>query len=170
MKLRYFIIVFLLGYLIFMFGRELPYLANTLEAGTLMGIFAGLGLFCGIGLGYYLARNEFEIEDRVRLYALAIVACLFFFPPIGSFTNRVLSFRNVKYVEVEFQREVPYIASRYGILMSGEIKPDGYYTYVKYQGKDYKLVHDKMQFPGHQMGDQVQIALHTGLWGFQWVE
>ena len=61
--------------------------------------------------------------------------CMIFMPLFASLSNRLLDFKPLELREVEFFEEVPFYASRYGIMEGEQIKPSGYYSFFFHEAR-----------------------------------
>ena len=160
-------LIFILLVVLYVF--EFRVFDRTLEVKTLVIRSLLFGILPGAWLGYLFRRSGKDLTEKVQIYVFFILMSVLFMPLFGSLTNRMLSFRPVRTVQVELEGETPFYASRFGVIKGEKIEPTGFYTFFYYNGHLERLKSKQALFPGKERGDQVDLDLRKGLWGYDLV-
>ena len=152
--------------LIFLYAFEFKYFSNTFTIEKLIVRALLFGLVIGIGLGYYYSKNIKDSTDKLQLYTFFILTSLVLSPLFASLSNRLLSWHEVKNVEVELEQQSTYIGSRFGKL-EGQ-KWDGYYLIFYKDKKLERIKTRELVFPNARKGDMIIIPIKKGFWGYEY--
>ncbi len=163
-------LVSLLVLIIVLYVFEFDHIGNTISVEGLIKMSLLIGLLIGLGIGWRMQNKGKEQVDRIRIWTASIVFSLFFAPLIGSMTNRLLPRSGIKHKTVEFIEEKAFAASAYGFLKGEKIEPDGCYLFVYYEGAIHRLKRKKCSYTGLNQGDEIQLPVKKGLWGYEFVE
>lgn len=147
---------------------EFDHLNRTLDAGRLARRTAWIGAALGTAAGLLLARRAKSSEDRLPFFFGAFLACALLAPLAGSFSNRLMADPQAQEVLVVFHLEEVFYAGVYGFLIGS--KPAPRYRSFFYWGKRmYKVQTRRPMFQGRYRGDEVNLPLQKGFWGFYFI-
>lgn len=167
--LKYGFIAFVFLGLIVLYVFEIPYFHNTFAAGNLVLKSLCTGLFLGAVLAYRFSSSAQDLTETIQLYVFFIIICMVFMPLLGSLSNRLLDDQQAELREVEFVDEVPFYASKYGILEGEKLEPSGYYCFFYHNARLERIKSDKALFFEKTRGDNVEIFVKKGFWGFEYM-
>lgn len=162
--------VFVLIGLIIGYSFEFEYLSNTIKATHLVVPAMIIGAMCGGLLAKHFSETEKSDVGRIRWWVLMIVLCTLFAPLFASWINRLPLSSTQKQMTVEFLEEKPFAQERFGIEKGKKIKPDGYFIFVNINGEIVRFRAANQQFEGKKRGDLVQLTIHPGNLGFDFVK
>ncbi|MCB0522181.1 MAG: hypothetical protein H6577_14005 [Lewinellaceae bacterium] len=148
---------------------EFHWLANTFDVGMLVAGSILTALMIGAAAAWKWQKWGDEQVDRIRIWAACLLLPALFSPLLGSWANRLLSPYPVKNESFEFFEEKPFAESRFGFIEGEKITPDGYYIFIVHQGKIQRVKSKNQLFQGKQRGDQVELPVKKGLFGFETV-
>lgn len=146
---------------------EFRWLQNTLNAKTLLLVFAAIGATIGGIIGHLFAKKDKDVVNKMRLYLIFITTSILVLPIFGSLSNRIFSLSEVEIKKVELFEQNDYIADL-GIMKEQELKPSGHFTFLIIDGKLERFKSKKILFPFAKKGDLVDLKMKKGLYGF-WV-
>ncbi|MDZ7876609.1 MAG: hypothetical protein U5L45_03015 [Saprospiraceae bacterium] len=152
------------------YAYEMRYFTNTFASSPLF--FRGLVLGALVGLGVFFTYKS-KVEDaleRFQLAAFFILLGMLVFPFLSIWSNHFFAKETPLSTRVVFQREEPIRTGRFGIAKDKMPEIDGFYTYfLKNEALD--RVRSKRQlFRGVAMGQEVELPIKHGFWGFDFVE
>ncbi len=154
--------------LLVLYVLEFDHLNRTLDAGWLVRWSVGAGGVLGAVAGILLAKRAKSTEDRLPFFFGAFLACALLAPLAGSLSNRLMANPKVQQASVEFHLEEVFYAGVYGFLLGS--KPEPRYRSFFYWGERmYKVQTRRPMFSGRYRGEQVNLSLHKGLWGFYFI-
>ncbi len=151
-----------------LYTLEVNPLNRTLHADRMMAISLVIGLAIGILLGYYFQKAATEIVGRIRTYAVCIMLSVLVLPLLVSLSNRLLSFQAVENIPIEFIEESPRYSSRFGAYEAAQA--DSYVTFFYKAEQLHRIQTPQSIFPNAQRGDQMNLPIKKGLWGFEIVQ
>lgn len=144
---------------------EIRHFNNTLGVKGLVISGLVVGALLGLLLASQLQKYADELIEQFQIYITAMLLTMALMPLLVSMTNRLLSFHPIEKERVEFVQSDPFISSRFGHLPEQEI--EGYHTFVIYRNRLERLKSKTVLFPNASKGDQVDLTLRKGLWGFR---
>lgn len=170
MKVQYKILAWI-GMLMFVglitiYTFEFHWIENTFESGKLVVRSIIAGVVIGILLGIVLRKQADDLVSRLRLWSACLILPAIFAPLAGSLSNRLLTPHAESPVYVEFWEEKPYAQERFGFIKGEKIEPEGFYIFLVREGEMKRFKSETRRFPGAQRGQQVEIPVKKGLWGF----
>lgn len=152
-----------------LYTLEVDPLNRTLHGGRMVAIALVLGIVVGVLLGYRFQKMTNDAVGKIRSYAVSIILAALIFPLFVSLSNRLLSFRAVQNVQVEFVEESPRYSSRFGAA-NGAVAANAYLTFF-YKDQDLLRIQTRQsRFSGAKRGDLVILPIKKGLWGFDIVQ
>jgi hypothetical protein len=98
------------------------------------------------------------------LFGLLIVA-----PLLASVSNRLLSWKEVRFEEVEFVQERAYFSSRFGAIKGDSQMPTGFYLFFYYEGRLIRVSLEKSYFETAEDGDLISVPVRKGFWGIDFI-
>ena len=155
--------------LVVLYVFELPYFHNTFSAINLVLWSLCLGLILGAFLAHRFSDSAQDLTEMIQIYVFFIVMCMIFMPLFGSLSNRLLDDERVELREVEFVDEVPFYSSRYGVLKGEQLEPTGYYCFFYHEAHLERIKSDRALFFEKKRGDNVEIFIKKGFWGFEYM-
>jgi uncharacterized membrane protein YjfL (UPF0719 family) len=155
---------------IFSYVREFDHFNLTIKARSLVIPALIIGGTLGLGLGLYLQRRYQDAVVRLQIVMACMFGLLIVSPLFASLSNRLLSWKKVKYEEVEFVREQAYYSSRFGAIRGESQMPTGYYLFFYYEGRLIRLSLDNSFFKTTEEGEQILIPVKRGLWGIDFIK
>ena len=153
--------------LIVFYVFEFDYIGNTIGFESLIWKSLAAALILGVYLGYRFQNKGEEQVDKIRIWSASLLFPLFFAPWLGSLTNRLIPRGQMENKVFEYVEERPFAASAYGFLQGEEIKEDGCYLFVFYNGKIRRLKRPTCQFFNKNNGDEIILPVRKGLWGHE---
>ncbi len=166
----------LAGFIIFLFlaifGLEVTHIHNTFNVRSM---FIGALIFAtlvGAGLAWFLTKDlgDLDVVTRFQYWVGLIVLCMVVIPPLTHFTNRVLSWRAIQEVPVEYIKSDAFYASRFGQLQGEQMDVSGYFIFFT---RDDKLKRIKTKVDYFELVDektQVLLPVRKGFWGWEYVD
>ena len=155
--------------LIALYVREFPVLSNTLGVQRLVLGAIAAGLALGGGLWYRWRARFSPAQNHTPEILSTLILPALFMPLFASLLNRAGG--PVAHESFEFISEVPYIASKYGVLRGETLRPTGYYLTVAERGRQYRLRYSQQAFyPITHQGETVLLPVRRGLLGFRVVQ
>lgn len=155
--------------LMILYVREFGVFSNTIGASRLV---AGSIIVALLGAGVVLYRfwDRFSPWERhLPEFFSIIIFSAAFAPLFGSLINRGLG--KTTYESFEFLSETPYVATGYGLLMTGKITMYGYYLEARQQGALYRFRYKKQAYyPLTKPGDPIMLPIREGLFGVRVME
>jgi hypothetical protein len=156
--------------LILLYAFELDWFERTIGFPLLAKLSLLAGLLVGLAWGHVYAREEFGLTEKVQVYVYFCAMCMVFAPLAASLSNRWLAFRPVRMVTVDYVSQEARYASRVGLLKGEDPKPTDYYLSFYYQ-QEIRTIDSSKPFPAAlERGDEMQLRMRTGLWGFEVVQ
>ncbi len=155
--------------LIVLYVFEFPHFDLILNPKRLILFAVAFGLVLGIILGKRFSTGVKEAYERMRIYMILTVLCLFFMPLLISLANRFLDFRTPESKEVILENVEAYISEKYGVLKGEDVKIAGYKIVIVMDQEVHQLKSKQNPFPNYKQGDKVQIAIYNGLFGIKYV-
>lgn len=152
--------------LITLYIYEFTYFTNTLQFGELLvrsEIVAGV---LGIWLGLRLVKVGDEMVDKVRIFSGCLLLPLVFAPLAASLSNRILTTHSIRKESFEFFDEKPFSPQPYGVIQSEKLSPEGTYLFVIVDGDLVRLKSKSKVGTGKKRGDQLELSVKRGLWGY----
>ena len=155
--------------LIVLYVFEIKHFDLVLNTTLLLAYAFGCGIVLGILLGNHFSKGVKEVFEKMRIYMILIVLCIIFMPLIVNLANRLLDFRSPELKEVSLENVEAYISEKYGVLKGEDVKIAGY-KIVLIMDQEVLQIKSKLNpFPNNNKGDKVQIAIHKGLLGINFV-
>lgn len=152
--------------LITVYTFEFHWIENTFDAGKLVSRSVFAGVLAGILTGFLWRKKADDLVARLRLWSACLLLPAMFAPLIGSLTNRLLSPHPERLIHVEFWQETAYAEERFGFIKGEKVEPEGYYIFVVRDGEIKRFDSKIPRFPSVQRGDQIELPVKKGLWGF----
>ncbi len=156
--------------IITLYAFEVPWFSNTFNIKWLVGIALGIGLLCGIGLGWKMSRYGDEEMEKVAYVGLSLFVCLGVLPLFLSLSNRLLSPFPVVKEKVEFVKASAYIGSRFGVHKGQSSKEDGFHIFFIRNNRIERIKTRHKIFLGVSKGTIVELPIQRGLIGFEFVK
>ena len=160
----------LLGVVV-LYALEIKYFNNTFEIGQLAkrAILVG-AVLGGLACGVMIRRNpEMELLLKFQLSTGILILAMLLMPLVASLTNRLLSFKSFQEVPVEVVKIEGFYSSRFGFEEGVMPEPDGYHIFFLHNGVLQRLKHKTNPFPTAKEGDQVNLPMKKGFWGYEYV-
>ncbi len=161
--------VFLVFLFIVLYAIEFSFISRTFEVSGLIGRSVVVGILMGCGLGYFVTRYADELLEKVQYFIMVLVLSILITPLFGAMSNRLLAGKP-ETKNFEFIQEEPYGASRFGIIEGQEPTVDGYFIFFVKDGQFERIKSPVPKFPNKEKGDQIQLAIRNGLWGYEFVD
>jgi len=161
--------------LVIAYAPEFRQLRYTLDAGKLIAYSALGGLVLGIALGIVLRLvlekrrgYPFDSLERLQIYVITFLLCMFFAPLFGSWLNRGLASKEVEWKPFVFYRESGFYTGRYGLLKGETPKPGAYHLDVfdPEIENSYRFTLSHPVAEGLAQGADIQLPLRKGFLGF----
>ncbi len=151
--------------LLWLYVREFPVFSNTIG---LRPLLVGSITVAALGAGalLYALRERFSPWRRhVPETALIVSGFLLFAPLFGSLFNRLAG--RPAYEPFTFVAEIPYLASRYGVLKGEHIQPTGYHLTVRSEsGQTHRFRYrQQAYYPITKPGESILLPVRKGLFG-----
>lgn len=154
---------------IYCYVREFDHFNLTIKASKLVIPALISGGVLGVGLGLYLQRQYQDTIVRLQIVMACMFGLLVISPLLASLSNRLLTWKEVSYEEVEFVREQAYFSSRFGAIRGESQMPTGYYLFFYYDGRLIRLSLEDSFFETTEEGDLILIPVKRGLWGVDFI-
>ena len=155
--------------LIWLYTREFPVFSNTIGFRWLLTGSLVLGALAGGVLLYVLRQRLTPWDNHLPELFIILFFSILVMPLLGSLLNRAGGTRSFE--PFEFESEMPYIASNYGLLKGEKIRPSGYALRVKENGRIYRFQYkSQAYYPLTKPGEKVLLPVRKGLLGFRVVE
>jgi hypothetical protein len=170
-KIRAIFISLLLIGLLWQYIAEFPTFDNTIGIGNLIGRSIGLAAILSVFCVFLLKKRLKPIENHLpEVFAILLIP-LIFAPFFGSFLNRIGASEPTEQSFV-FQKEVPFVMSRFGFLRSLQRETaSGYHLFVENKDKKYRFRYTRQTyFPITKSGDMVLLPIKIGLFGYPIVD
>lgn len=150
--------------LMWLYVREFAVLFNTIGARWLVaGSMLAGALAAGVALWRWRERFT-PWEKHLPEVLLIPVFSVLFAPLFGSSLNRSLG--KTEFQSFEFVSEVPYFASKYGILKGEKIQPTGWFLTVREGEHFYKFKYKTQPYyPLTKPGEKILLPVRRGLLG-----
>lgn len=161
---------FLFFLFIWLYVKEFDHFNQTIQAKRLVVPALLIGGGSGLLLGLYLQRSYQDEIVRLRIVMACLFALLILFPLLTSLSNRLLSWHEVRYQEVEFVQERAYFSSRFGAIKGDSQMPTGFYLFFYYEGKLRRVSMEQSHFETVEDGDRILIPIKKGLWGVEFIQ
>ncbi len=155
---------------IIIYVNEFNYFNLTINAKKLVVPAVIVGLSTGIGVGWYFQRGQRDPVVRLQIVMACMFAGLIVAPLLASLSNRLLSWRQTQYREVEFVKEQPFYSSRFGALKGESQMPTGYYLFFYYKNKLRRISLEQSYFETTEEGERILVPIKTGLWGIDVIQ
>ena len=155
--------------LIVLYVLEFKYFHNTFATSVLVFYSLLVGLIVGLILAYLFRASATDLTETVQIYVFFVSMCMIFMPLFGSLTNRLLDVSPLELREVEFVEEMPFYSSRYGLLEGEKMEPSGYYSFFYHEARLERIKTDRPLFFESKRGDNVEIFVKRGFWGFEYM-
>lgn len=152
--------------LIFLIASEIRWFENTFDSVRMAAYAAILGFLIGAGVAYRVAKKLSDSLDKVRATLAILIVLSILFPLAASITNRLLSSNPVHQEEVVLFKEIPYYSGRFGLPPKDQLQWTGYYIFVVRNDKIERLTAQKAHFLPEMAGQNVQIPIKKGFWGY----
>ncbi len=169
-RLKYGLIGLLFIVLVILYVLEFPWFDRTINARTMTFFALAIGIILGLGLGWAYRGQARDKTEKVQLYVFFVFICGLFAPLAASLGNRLLSPYPPRAETVEFIEEKQYFSEPFGLLKGEKPKPDGYLSFFYYEGELRRVKNETPLFSGRNRGEEAQIMMRRGLWGFDIVQ
>ncbi|MEL6866103.1 MAG: hypothetical protein AAFP19_16870 [Bacteroidota bacterium] len=154
-----------------LFAFEVRYFNNTFEVRQLVLRSLPFGLLLGAYLGYQLSKSSSELQEKVTFVVMPLILCLVFAPTFASISNRLFANRAPKQESVQFVKAEAIRSSRFGTYeWTPTSRPDAYHLFIVRNNRLERIKVKDNIFAGAQKGDQVDLPVYRGLWGFDFVK
>lgn len=125
--------------------------------------------FAGLLAAYFIQRPYSDLVAKTRIIAAGLLFGILIAPFFMSVTNRMLSFSEPNYVNVEFASLVPFYSSRLGTMKNETLEPTGFYLFFYYNNELIRVtLKEELPFIPEE-GDQMLLPLHRGFWGTDFI-
>lgn len=148
---------------------EFGHINRTLDFRSLAFRALGLGLLLGLLLGRYFSRRLHDEVEVMQAYAAFVIGSLLLAPLAASLSNRLLDWQPAAAQSFTFEKEEPFVSSRFGFIASSKpALPTGHYLFVyDEQYRLHRLTMRQAQFAGTPRGSSIRLLVKPGFWGWQ---
>lgn len=155
--------------LVVIYALEFSWFNRTLDMSSLAFYSMGAGGGIGLALGYYVARQEYGLTEKIQIYIFFGLSCTIFGPLGGSLSNRLLSPPG-KPTPVEFVSQSARYASRSGPVPGEKPAPNAFDIEFYYR-QEIRKISSLTPYPDAlERGDTVLVRIKPGLWGYEVIQ
>lgn len=140
-----------------LYGFEIKYYKMLFEPGSLLETSALFGALIGGSAAFLYARNVPDYTDRLAVFVFIFGSILFFAPLFGSLLNRWGSLtkpERKKYEIFEVQK-VDNFSTNYDVFI--------------FENDNLEKIELKNILTVPKKGDRIELILHRGAFGYDWV-
>ena len=152
---------------IFLFVAELDNFGLTTSLNTFLILFGIIGLLIAIYLSYVYGKGTKGVE-RVKLTMLFLVFVTLSVPIWAHFLNHLITL-NTKTESVEvFENSLEGVDKTDRLISS--VKENGFDLFLVYKRKVISIKTKTEEYIHLKANDRIDITLHTGLFGFEYID
>lgn len=155
---------------IFIYVKEFDHFNLTIKAKNLVIPALVIGGVLGLALGWYLQRGQEDSVVRLQIVMACLFGLIIVAPLFASLSNRLISWKKVRYEEVEFVKEQAFYSSRFGAIKGDSQMPTGYHLFFYYHDRLIRISLKKSLFETNEEGDRILIPVKKGLWGTDFIQ
>jgi len=160
-------IVALVFILFILYGFEIRRVENILNAGELLKQSLLLGALGAAAAAYHYAKTIDDYTDRFKAFTFIFGCILFFAPLFGSLVNRWGSFKSPQEKSYEvFEVEKVSAPEQNQTL---KLKEMDYFIFI-FENDNLERIRVKNLLEIPRKGDNINLNLHRGLLGWDWIE
>lgn len=168
LRTRMYAILGVLGFVacVLAYVREFPHLNNTIGVGKLV-FWAMLAALLATLAAIVVKRQRFlPLKKHLPELVLVLIVPILFAPLAASCLNRWVG--RDGYHSFEFLSEKPFIPGNIALFDRRQPRPDGWELFVREGYTGYKFRYRKQAyFPISKSGDNIQLPVRRGLFGFE---
>lgn len=160
-------LLFFVLFLFVLYGFEIPKFENILGAGGFFKQSLLLGALGGGAVAYHYAKTIDVFIDRLKAFMFIFGSILFFAPLFGSLINRWGSFKSPQEKSYEIFEVEKITAPEQNQTL--KLKEMDYFIFI-FENDNLERIKLKNLSEIPQKGNQINLTLHRGLLGGDWVE
>jgi hypothetical protein len=128
-----------------------------------------LGVLSGGLLGYYFAREEFELFERMRIYVICLVVGLVLLPLMVFTVNRHLDFAKPQMKDATLELLKPNYGQPFGYVKGEEVEVKSYKIILNMDGRIVEFFVETNPYPHQQKGGKVLVPVYAGALGVSYI-
>jgi len=169
--IRAIIIGFCVFAMLVIIAFEIKHFNNTFNVQSLVIASLVFAIIGGVILSYILTKDQPEMEllTKLQIWVAVIVLSMVVMPPMANLTNRLLTFRSIQEVPVEYIKSDAFFSSRFGQLQGEQMDVSGYHIFIIKDGNLKRIKTKTDPYEGVENGTQILLPVRKGFFGYDYV-